>query len=137
MQRFLLTFAIIITAGSGALAGVPLYPTQDCGKETAQMGINQCFANNLDTANAALNKLYGKMMARQSDSKAKAQLRIAERAWVAAKDKDCTEASAEDAGGSIQSMDYSDCEIHNTDARIRELEKMAGCTGSVSTCNPK
>ncbi len=138
MKRLTLAFAIVIALGGSALAGeAPLYPTQDCGKETAQMALNQCTGANLDAANAALGKLYGKLMALQSAPKDKEQLRDIERAWVAYKDKECTWETAGDEGGSIHAMEYNECEIEKTDVRLRKLEKIAGCTGSVAACNPQ
>jgi len=137
-HRLIIGFVVLFASASFASAAeAPLYPTEDCSKEVAQMAINACTQDNLDAANSALNGLYRKVMAHLADPQAKEQLKQTERAWVAAKDKACKTEAAEDEGGSIQAMDYNLCEIGKTDARIGELEKMAGCTGSASACNPK
>jgi uncharacterized protein YecT (DUF1311 family) len=138
MKRLVLGLAAVVAFAPAALAGeAALYPVKDCSKETAQMALNQCTGDNLAAANAALTQLYGKMLAIESDPKAKEQFKDIERAWVAYKDKQCQWETAGDEGGSIWTMEYNQCEIEKTDARIRELERAAGCTGSVSTCKPQ
>ncbi len=138
MKRFVLGFAAVVVFVPATLAGeAALYPTKDCGKETAQMALNQCTGDNLAAADSALAGLYRKLLAIESDPKAKEQFKDIERAWVAYKDKQCQWETAGDEGGSIWTMEYNQCEIDKTDARIRELQKAAGCTGSVNTCKPQ
>ena len=138
MKRFVLGLAVAVALAPAAWAGgTALYPTKDCGKETAQMALNQCTGDNLTAANAALGEIYRKLLAIESDPKAKEQFKDIERAWVAYKDKQCQWETQGDEGGSIWTMEYNQCEIEKTDARIRELEKAAGCTGSVNTCKPQ
>lgn len=138
MKQPMLGLAILISLVGGAMAAGPaLYPTKDCSNETAQMALNQCTGDNLAAANAALGKLYGKMLALESDPKDKETFRDVERAWVAYKDKQCQWETAGDQGGSIWAMEYNQCEIEKTDARIHELMRSAGCTGSAAFCNPQ
>jgi uncharacterized protein YecT (DUF1311 family) len=138
MNRLLFGVAFFVASASGVMAAGPtLYPTKDCGKEMAQMGLNQCTGDNLAAANAALGKIYGKMLALESGPKDKETFRDVERAWVAYKDKQCQWETAGDQGGSIWAMEYNQCEIEKTDARIRELMRSAGCTGSAASCNPQ
>lgn len=138
MKRFALGLAAVVALAPAAWAGgAALYPAKDCSKETAQMALNQCTGDNLEAANAALGEIYRKLLAIESDPKAKEQFKDIERAWVAYKDKQCQWETAGDEGGSIWTMEYNQCEIEKTDARIQELEKAAGCTGSVSTCKPQ
>jgi uncharacterized protein YecT (DUF1311 family) len=122
-------------AGSAFAKDAPLYKTQDCGKEMVQMGMNACAGANLDAANAALNGVYRKLMAQQTDAKSKAQLKDLERAWIAYRDKECGwEIGPEQDGGSIWPMDMDNCLEDKTDAHIRELNHMLDCPEGDVTC---
>lgn len=137
MKRVLLGL-LLSAASTAAMAAEPvLYPAKDCSKETAQMALNMCTSGNLAAANAALNRVYGKMLALESDPKDKENFKAVERAWVAYKDKQCQWETAGDEGGSIWAMEYNSCEIEKTDARLRELMRSAGCTASAAACSPQ
>src|ERR1700752_3929990 len=110
MKRLLFSLALFALSAGAAHAGeAALYPVKDCSKEMAQMGLNQCTGDNLAAANAALNKLYGKMLAFETDPKAKEQFKDVERAWIAYKDRQCKWATASEEGGSIWTMEYNLC----------------------------
>ena len=122
---FALLFALALLLPAAA-KDAPLYKQQDCGQLVAQMVMNQCAGANLDAADAALNAVYQKVMAQQTDQKSKDQLKDLERAWMAYRDKECAfEIGPQEDGGSIWPLDMDNCLQAMTDARIRELKKMA------------
>jgi uncharacterized protein YecT (DUF1311 family) len=129
-------FACLVATGISA-KDVPLYKTEDCNKYTSQMDMNQCANGNSDSADAALNVTYKQVMQWLPNPKAKADLKMSERAWIKSRDKQCNdEAGDEQDGGSIWQMEMSNCLEKQTAARIRVLNKMRTCTAGVSVCNP-
>jgi uncharacterized protein YecT (DUF1311 family) len=127
--------ALCMLAGGAAASDAPLYRTRDCDKETVQMEMNLCAGANLDTANGELNRVYQKAIAQQTDQKAKDQLKDAERAWIAYRDKECGwEIGPQEDGGSIWPMAMDNCLQDKTDARIRELREQLDCVEGDVTC---
>ena len=51
------------------------YPVADCGKFTTQMDLNKCAADNLKSADKALNGAYQALMAKQDDAASKRRLK--------------------------------------------------------------
>ena len=111
---------------------VPPYPAKDCGQLTTQMDLNQCAGANFKAADAALNRIYQRLLARQESGSSKEQIKEVERAWLAYRDKECAlEVGPQQEGGSIWPMEMSQCLEEKTAARIRELSKLADCAGGV------
>ncbi len=129
--------ALALNEGGAGAQNAPLYPAKDCGQLAVQMELNQCAGANYQAADAALNKLYGQLMADQTDAASKQRLTEAERAWIAYRDKECAyEVGPQQEGGSIWPMEMSNCLEAVTAARLSDLAKLHGCTAGVSACNP-
>jgi uncharacterized protein YecT (DUF1311 family) len=129
--------SLALSVGGAAAQNAPLYPEKDCSQLATQMELNQCAGANDEAADAALNKVYGQLMADQGDAASKARLTDAERAWIAYRDKECAyEVGPQQEGGSIWPMEMSNCLEAMTAARLTELTKLRGCTAGVSACNP-
>jgi uncharacterized protein YecT (DUF1311 family) len=124
MKSVLIVPLILFVALPASAKDAPLYKTQDCGKYTAQMDLNNCAGNNYESADNALNALYKKIMASSLDQASKDGLRVSERAWIKTRDKICNDEAAPDEGGSIYNMDLANCLEDRTAARIRELKNM-------------
>lgn len=138
VTRIAVTATALVVSAAGALGeDAAPYPVTDCSRLTTQMELNACAGVNLQAADAALNKLYRRVMAEADDAAAKEQLKDAERAWIAYRDKRCAyEAGPREEGGSIWPMEMSNCLEQKTAARIRELTKLRGCTAGASACHP-
>ncbi|HEY2446856.1 MAG TPA: lysozyme inhibitor LprI family protein [Rhizomicrobium sp.] len=118
-----LSCAVIAT---GAMAGGKSYKEKDCNRLTVQMDLNECAGANYDAADKALNTLYKYVMSMQTDPKARAQLHDSERAWIVSRDKSCNdEVGPQEEGGSIWSMEMSNCLQKKTDERIGVLQRIA------------
>lgn len=116
----------------------PAYRITDCSRLTTQTELNECAGANRASADAALNTLYRKLMAEETDAAVKQRLTAAERAWITYRDKECAyQVGPQQDGGSIWPMEMSNCLEQLTAARIAELSKLRGCTAGVSACNPQ
>lgn len=133
-----LAATFIFGAAAAAAQNTRLYPVTDCSRLTSQAELNQCAGANHEAADAALNRLYRKLMAEQTGAASRQRLIEAERAWIAYRDKECAyQVGPQQEGGSIWPMEMSNCLEELTAARIRELSKLRGCTAGVSACNPR
>lgn len=125
----MLTAIVCALIATGAMAGGKSYKENDCNRLTVQMELNECAGANYDAADKALNALYRRVMSMQTDSNARARLRDSERAWIASRDKNCNdEVGPQEEGGSIWSMEMSNCLQKKTDERIRTLDQLARST---------
>jgi uncharacterized protein YecT (DUF1311 family) len=127
--------AMLGAAGAIAEDAAP-YPVNDCGQFTAQPDLNACAAANLQAADAALNQMYQKLMAQQTDGSSKKQLKDVERAWMDYRDKECAfEVGPQQSGGSIWPMEMSNCLEEMTAARLREVTRLSGCAAGANDCD--
>lgn len=74
-------------------------------------------------ADAALNKIYKKLLAVMEDDEAKAKLKAAQRAWVALRDAQAEFDSDVMRGGSGAPMLYQGSRTESTNQRIAVLRK--------------
>jgi uncharacterized protein YecT (DUF1311 family) len=128
--------AIMTLCATGAHAEDPRpYLVTDCGKFTTQMDLNKCAADNLKSADKALNEAYQALVAKQDDAASKRRLTAAQRAWIAFRDRECAfEVGPQETGGTIWPMENSGCLEQITATRIRELKQALSCTPLV--CPP-
>ncbi|MGA8614315.1 MAG: lysozyme inhibitor LprI family protein [Xanthobacteraceae bacterium] len=104
------------------------YPVADCGKFTTQMDLNKCAAENLQSADKALNGAYQALMAKQDDAASKRRLKDAQRAWIAFRDRECAfEIGPRETGGTIWPTEVSGCLEEITATRIRALTQLRSC----------
>ena len=74
-------------------------------------------------------------MTQQTDQTSRDQLKDAERAWIAYRDKECAwEIGPQEDGGSIWPMAMDNCLQEKTDARIRELKSQLECVEGDVAC---
>jgi uncharacterized protein YecT (DUF1311 family) len=126
---------VVVICAPAAIAAGALYPKQDCNRAETQMDLNQCAEANYEAADAALNALYKRLLAQDTDAKAAASLRDAERTWISYRDKECArQVGPREGGGSIWPMDMSTCLEEKTAARIRELKQSLDCPAGPNAC---
>ena len=127
---------VALAIASAHAKDAALYKVEDCSKFIAQMDLNSCTGDNLESADAALNAVYKQVMVWR-DKAGQESLKHSERAWIAQRDKTCAdEVGPQEDGGSIWPMESNTCLREQTDKRIRELQKMMTCKAGVSVCNP-
>jgi uncharacterized protein YecT (DUF1311 family) len=108
----------------------------DCANASSTAEINFCAEKDFDAADKALNSAYEAALARirtrdlekpydaQSFEEA---MRSAQRAWVAFRDADCKDLTAQEwAGGSGTSAAVLGCMTDKTIARTKELKERFG-----------
>jgi uncharacterized protein YecT (DUF1311 family) len=135
MMRWTLVTVALFACGSALAAEPALYTRQDCNKAVVQMDLNACADANAQAADAALNTVYKNLQARLPDEKSKTQLRLAERKWIAFRDKDCAASvGPQEDGGSIWPMEMSNCLEDKTAARLRELKRQLDCPQAPAAC---
>lgn len=128
MKYWLWTLAWLCVMPFGAMA-----QEVDCDGDTT-IALNECYAEALHEADAALNDEYGRLrqIAINWDefnadplNSAEDLLVMAQRAWIQFRDADCAFDSFVYEGGSIQSMITAQCLIRHTEQRREALEVLA------------
>lgn len=117
--------ATLLLFGSGAHA------TGDCG-ETAETTIelNDCAKQELDRAEARLNKTWKEVMARLAErtdepdaTAAREQLRDAQRTWVKFREQDCQAVYTLWQSGTMRTLLHLGCLSGHADRRTKDLEE--------------
>jgi uncharacterized protein YecT (DUF1311 family) len=109
------TLFVLLALSSAALA-------DDC-PDQSQNGLNQCADAAYKRADGALNGVYKEVTRRLKDDPPTTKLLVvAQKAWIAFRDAECTFSSAANAGGSIYPMVYAGCLQHLTEARTKRLQ---------------
>ena len=109
---------------------------KDCANATTQLDMNVCAAAAQKTADQQLNKTYNTLIARIADPDAIAQLRNAEKAWLAYRDQECTFETSMTVGGSVHPMIVAQCLETKTRARTKELQQLLQCQEGDLSCVP-
>lgn len=111
----------------------------DCNNAMTQMDMNICANMDFQKADAELNVVYKKAMAkmRETDSYlsddlkgAADTLRDAQRAWIPYRDKACESYGFLARGGSMEPMLVANCRTDVTEQRIKELNELVEGLGN-------
>lgn len=113
----------VLMVFAGTLLYVPAF-AQNCENAQSQMELNQCSYHQFQTADAALNVSYQKLMAKLSPEQ-QASLRKAERSWVSYRDNECAFETIGSLGGSINALMVNQCEMNLTVAQMKRLDAAA------------
>lgn len=106
-----------------------------CDDAATQSEINQCAQEAYQAADAELNVVYGKLMARLKDDPPRAEkLRAAQRAWLGFRDAECGFVSAGTAGGTAQPLVTGQCLEQQTRRRIDTLQSYMQCEEGDLSC---
>ncbi|MER9658156.1 lysozyme inhibitor LprI family protein [Mesorhizobium sp. M0152] len=87
----------------------------------------------LPAADAKLNATYRNLIS-SDDADDKKLLQTAQRAWITFRDAECAHSAAASAGGSIYSMEVSQCLARLTYNRIKQLAASANCEEGDASC---
>jgi uncharacterized protein YecT (DUF1311 family) len=110
---------------------------EDCPDQT-QQGLNQCAEASYERADKALNEAYHEVAERLRDDPATMKLLVvAQKAWLAFRDAECTFANAPNAGGSIYPMVRAGCLERMTKIRTKALSEYLDCEEGFSCPTPK
>ncbi len=127
--RCLSSFLFALAAGGAAHAGTP-----DCATTaTTQVDINACAAGKYQQADAQLNRTYRQLLGRE-DGQAAAQLKEAQRRWVAWRDAQCAFEAGGVSGGSAQPMVLDQCLERLTRAQTSLLDSHLHCQEGDLAC---
>ena len=86
-------------------------------------GLNSCTAFLCRLWDDELNRLWPRLLARQSAAEAEV-LRARQRAWIAERDAGCEAAAAEMGGGSAATFTLDGCLQNRTEERVAEFRDM-------------
>ncbi len=130
-MRCLLTSAtLFVVAGLWA----PPLLAQDCTDAT-QMGLDECAGAAYKKADAELNQIYGRIVARLTkDAGTKAKLVTAQKAWITFRDTECAFRASAIEGGSMYPMAMALCLADATKQRVAELRPLLSCQEGDTTC---
>lgn len=122
--------AIFVLASTAALLA------QECDRnDESQSGMNICAQEDYEKADAALNKVYGKVVgALSDDAHAKDLLKKSQRAWIAFRDAECDFQTVDNEGGTIYPMVYVGCQQSLTEARTKQLQSVLDCSEGNGDC---
>jgi uncharacterized protein YecT (DUF1311 family) len=98
-----------------------------------QQTMTWCAQQDYQTADAALNQVYGQLRATLSTDD-RTRLQQAERAWISFRDADCAAAAPVASGQDSLAMVTTQCETTATVARTKQLAyRLAPPEGDLST----
>lgn len=115
MKHTKITLTLFTTIACAAFFSLP--PAQ--AQTQAQM--NQSAAKDADKADAAMNVVYKKLMAKLNLTD-KAKLKKAQRAWLVFRDADADSLASQETGGTMFPGIYSTYFQEITEARTKELK---------------
>ena len=98
-------------------------PNPDCPGDAEQAEINRCLEGVFNRADAALNRQWQETLTARAAGAA--QLRAAQRAWLAYRDAHCESAVPAVASADIQASERLLCRTRMTEARTHELAELA------------
>lgn len=113
-------------AAAGAFAA-------DCGKAVTQAEMNGCAAQDLNEADAELNRTYIAYRAKLRPAQQN-QIRDVQLAWIKYRDLSCRFESSSVAGGSAAGMALQTCLADKTRQRAQELKALSGCPEGDLAC---
>jgi uncharacterized protein YecT (DUF1311 family) len=105
----------------------------DCKNAMTQMDMNYCAGQDFNAADAKLNATYKKLTS-ELDPHELDTLKVAQRAWVAWRDAECTYETIDSEGGSIRPMEISECQTELTNDRVKQLAKQVECPAGNLAC---
>lgn len=131
MRRMFLSACLVL------LAAASVARAQECDRsDDSQQMMNICAGEDYQAADAKLNKAYQDLTS-SDDAGGKRLLQVAQRAWITFHDAECAHSTAASEGGSIHSMEVSQCLTRLTNDRVKQLAAAANCEeGDVSCANP-
>ncbi len=93
-----------------------------CGDPQSQAEMNICAEERFKAADAALNRVYGQLAAKE-EGDSRARLKAAEVSWLKYRDDNCAYEAAGFEGGSMQPLIRASCLERMTKARTAELRE--------------
>jgi uncharacterized protein YecT (DUF1311 family) len=102
----------------------------------AQMSLNRCAEYHFIERDLELNDAY-RDLKKNLDGRDLDKLVVAQRAWVAFRDRECEFSASDVEGGSMHPMVALICEREMTEERIAQLKTYAACTSVRGTCPPR
>lgn len=107
----------------------------DCGVLQTQTEITACLGADEKKADTLLNTMYQDLISRLADVDQQ-NLRVAQRAWINFRDKECTFRSAPYADGSVAPSLIAGCVTALTSQRIVDLRVQLQCQEGDVSCVP-
>ncbi len=96
---------------------------KDCNKN--ELTIALCAKHASDSTDDELNRLYNQILALMTTPEAKQRLKLAQRAWIELRDRDCLVlVGPREQGGSMYSGLWSRCIEQQTKRRVDELKRL-------------
>ena len=125
---------LFVSACLAVLAAASTAQAQECDRnDDSQQMMNICAGEDYQAADAKLNQAYKDLISR-NDDKSRKLLQVAQRAWIAFRDAECAHSTAASAGGSIHSMEVSQCLTRLTNDRTKQLAAAANCEEGDASC---
>jgi len=101
-------------------------PPLDCANPQNTYEIGQCASQDGEAAEAALNQVYGQLMAVLAPE-AQKPLRDAQRLWLRLRDADCALEGTGAAGGTLHSVIVRQCDTAMARQRAETLRRWLDC----------
>lgn len=125
---------VFLSACLAVLATTAATRAQECDRgDDSQQMMNICAGEDYQAADARLNATYQGLIS-SDDADDKKLLQAAQRAWITFRDAECAHSAAASAGGSIHSMEVSQCLARLTNDRTKQLAASANCGEGDASC---
>lgn len=107
----------------------------DCANAADQSTLNECAARQYKQADAQLNTLYQQINGHLKDNpQGKKSLLMAQRAWLAFRDAECTFAASGVEGGSVYPLIHNQCLADLTQKRVETFKGYLDCQEGDLSC---
>jgi len=123
-----------ILIAAALFAGAASAQDLDCKNPRDQHSMNICAQRDFETADGALNGVYGELMKALDDDTFRTKLKFAQRAWIQFRDTECTFETADNEGGSLHPLVFAGCKTRLTRVRTMELKAFLACQKTPETC---
>ncbi len=110
---------LLLSLHSATNAQKPKKP-DPCANPQTQIEMTQCAADAYKAADAVLNQVYQKLVAKLDEDE-KVQLKEAQNAWLKYRDSNCDFVADQYKGGTMRPMIYAGCLADVTKKRTSEL----------------
>jgi len=105
----------------------------DCAHAINQNDMNTCAEDAYNASDVKLNALYNTLTGKL-DGKDIAQIKTAQRAWIAYRDAECTYTVRNNEGGSIYPLVWFGCLKEQTEMRTKQLREHLDCVDGKDSC---
>jgi uncharacterized protein YecT (DUF1311 family) len=119
-MKLVAMFLVLLLSGAAKTSGQGTQKADRCANAQTQTEMTICWGGQYKAADATLNQVYRQLVAKLDDEE-KAQLKLAQTAWLKYRDANCDFVADQFKGGTMRPMVAAMCLADMTSNRTSEL----------------